>query len=79
MQQTTEPLVRPATTGHEGDHERFAHIVPKNSIVASAVNGTPVTALCSKTWIPSRDPRQFPLCPTCDEIAQLAWGTSELD
>lgn len=79
MQQTTFPARRSAPSQLDGDNERFAHIVPKDSIVESAVNGTPVTALCSKTWIPTRDPRKFPLCPTCAEIAELAWGTSELD
>lgn len=40
----------------DGDHERFAHYVEKNKIVESAVTGTPVKALCGKTWIPNRDP-----------------------
>ena len=51
-----------------GDHERFAHYVRKEKIVESAVSGTPVTALCGKKWIPSRDPNKFTICPTCKEI-----------
>ncbi|MEY3093668.1 MAG: DUF3039 domain-containing protein [Actinobacteria bacterium] len=51
-----------------GDHERFAHYVRKEKIVESAVTGKPVTALCGKRWIPSRDPNKFPICPTCKEI-----------
>ena len=51
-----------------GDHERFAHYVKKEKIVESAVTGTPVTALCGKKWIPTRDPEKFPICPTCKEI-----------
>jgi hypothetical protein len=51
-----------------GDHERFAHYVRKEKIVESAVSGKPVTALCGKRWIPSRDPNKFPICPTCKEI-----------
>ena len=51
-----------------GDHERFAHYVRKEKIVESAVSGKPVTALCGKKWIPSRDPNKFPICPTCKEI-----------
>ena len=34
----------------------------------SAVTGEPVTALCGKGWVPSRDPKKYPLCPECDEI-----------
>ena len=51
-----------------GDHERFSHYVRKEKIVESAVSGKPVTALCGKRWIPSRDPNKFPICPTCKEI-----------
>ena len=51
-----------------GDHERFAHYVKKEKIVESAVTGKPVTALCGKKWIPNRDPKNFPICPTCKEI-----------
>ena len=52
----------------EGDHERFAHYVPKDRIVSSAVEGTPVRALCGKLWVPNRDPKKFPVCPECKEI-----------
>lgn len=52
----------------DGDHERFAHYVPKDKIVESAVTGEPVRALCGKLWTPSRDPSRFPVCPECQEI-----------
>ncbi len=51
-----------------GDHERFSHYVRKEKIVESAVLGTPVIALCGKTWVPGRDPEKFPICPICKEI-----------
>lgn len=51
-----------------GDHERFAHYVRKEKILESAVVGTPVVALCGKVWVPGRDPKRFPVCPTCKEI-----------
>jgi len=51
-----------------GDHERYSHYVRKEKIVESAVMGTPVVALCGKTWVPGRDPDKFPVCPTCKEI-----------
>ena len=62
-----ERTVEPA---EPGDHERFAHYVKKDKIVSSAVTGEPLTALCGKKWVPSRDPSRFPVCPTCKEIYQ---------
>jgi len=52
----------------EGDHERFSHYADKDKIMEAMVNGTPVRALCGKVWIPSRDPKRFPVCPECKEI-----------
>lgn len=51
-----------------GDHERFAHYVRKEKILASALSGNPVVALCGKVWVPGRDPNKFPVCPICKEI-----------
>lgn len=51
-----------------GDHERFAHYVRKEKILESALNGTPVIALCGKVWVPNRDPSKYPICPECKEI-----------
>jgi hypothetical protein len=58
--------IRPDTS--HGDHERFAHYADKNEITESAVTGTPIKALCGKVWVPSRDPKRFPVCPECKEI-----------
>jgi Protein of unknown function (DUF3039) len=63
--------VRPKTSHGDGDHERFAHYVDKSKIVDSMVTGTPVTALCGKVWVPSRDPKRYPVCPTCKEIYEM--------
>lgn len=51
-----------------GDHERFSHYVKKDKIMESALEGNAVVALCGKVWIPSRDPKKFPICPECKEI-----------
>ena len=74
----SDPLESPGLSGdtlvesepqlEEGDHERFAHYVKKDKILASAVMGEPVVALCGKVWVPGRDPKKFPVCPTCKEI-----------
>ncbi len=67
----------------DGDHERMSHIVLEGvklseeefvsagpSVVEGIVNGTPVKALCGKVWVPGRDPKRYPVCPTCKEIAE---------
>ncbi|MDA8268029.1 MAG: DUF3039 domain-containing protein [Actinomycetota bacterium] len=66
----TKPEVADPTT--DGDHERMAHIVDERfgTVAEAIVNGTPCVALCGKVWVPNRDPRRYPLCPTCKEIAQ---------
>ncbi len=76
-----EPLSSPerSTTGllerspveqpvEPGDHERFAHYVNKNKQMESALTGEPVKALCGKVWVPTRDPKKFPVCPACKDI-----------
>ncbi len=84
------PTVSPILTDPalEGDHERMAHIVLEGvetdkgdyvsagpTVVEGIVNATPVKALCGKVWIPGRDPKRFPLCPTCKEIAEsMGWA-----
>lgn len=73
---TVEPVL-------DGDHERMTHIVLEGfkpaegefvsagpSVVEGIVNGTAVRALCGKIWVPGRDPRRYPVCPTCREVAE---------
>lgn len=72
----TAPVVdRPIDTFRKerfdpGDHDRFSHyVIGGNAAVTEAlINGTPVTALCGKVWVPSRDPKKYPVCPECEEI-----------
>ncbi|WP_375002885.1 DUF3039 domain-containing protein [Aeromicrobium sp. CTD01-1L150] len=52
----------------DGDHERFSHYVPKDTLTEAMVNGTPCIALCGKVWVPSRDPQRYPVCPECKDI-----------
>ncbi|HEY0559398.1 MAG: hypothetical protein JWM48_2747 [Mycobacterium sp.] len=61
------PDPTPLTTD-DGDHERFAHYADRNKITESMVTGVPIVALCGKTWVPSRDPKKYPVCPDCKEI-----------
>jgi hypothetical protein len=64
----TEARPVPRLSNGDGDHERFAHYAPKDKIVEASVMGTPITALCGKVWVPSRDPKRFPVCPECKDI-----------
>lgn len=71
----------------DGDHERFTHIVLEgytpedgefvpvgNSVVEGIINSSAIKALCGKVWVPGRDPKKYPICPTCREIAEsLGW------
>ncbi len=70
---TTEPVTQEVTELRldEGESERFAHYAPKEKITEAMVTGTPVTALCGKVWVPSRDPSRYPVCPECKELYEL--------
>ena len=66
-----DTLVRPETKLAEpGDLEKFAHIVDKRfrDPEEALVFGLEVQALCGKRWVPTRDPKQFPICPDCKSI-----------
>ena len=65
---TTKEKTEKKTKTYSQEHERFSHYVDKDAIIPSAVYGTPIRALCGKMWIPSRDPKKYPICPTCKEI-----------
>jgi hypothetical protein len=64
----------------DGDHDRFSHYADKAKLTEAMVMGTPVVALCGKVWVPSRDPKKYPVCPTCKEIWEsLDAGDDEPD
>ena len=37
-------------------------------VLEARINGTPLEALCGHVWVPSRDPKQVPMCQKCKEI-----------
>jgi hypothetical protein len=61
---------RPLPTD-DGDHERFAHYADRDKITEAMVTGTPVVALCGKVWVPTRDPKKYPVCPDCQRLYDL--------
>jgi hypothetical protein len=58
----------PKTQDSDGGLDLFAHYIKKEKVVESAVTGKAVKALCGKKWVPSRDPSNYPICPTCKDI-----------
>ena len=40
-------------------------------VLEARIYGTPVEALCGHVWVPSRDPKQLPLCQACKEIYEM--------
>lgn len=63
---TTEP-----THAHivdRGDDPRTANAI----VLEARIYGTPVTALCGVSWVPSRDPMKLPLCKECERMFPFA-------
>lgn len=40
-------------------------------VLEARVMGTPVEALCGYVWVPSRDPKQLPICEKCKSIYEM--------
>jgi hypothetical protein len=78
---TMTPDVQVSEPERELEDGPVAHIVktkPGESATAlvleARVMGTPLEALCGHVWVPSRDPRQLPVCPACKEIYGMYRG-----
>lgn len=55
-----------------------AHIVKTDpgesaaaKVLEARIYGTPLKALCGHVWVPSRDPKQLPMCEHCKSIYDL--------
>lgn len=62
----------------EDDEPIMSHIIvesegktPAATVTEAMVMGTPLTALCGKVWVPSRNPQNHPVCPTCVDMYKL--------
>jgi hypothetical protein len=40
-------------------------------VLEARIYGTPLEALCGHVWIPSRDPKQLPLCEACKSVYEM--------
>lgn len=73
-----EPTATPTTTLDETTETEdgpVAHIVRTKpgedaaaKVLQARIEGTPIEALCGHTWVPSRDPKQLPVCQKCKDI-----------
>lgn len=41
------------------------HIIRKKDEMVGYFEGREVTALCGYRWVPTRDPKKFPICEAC--------------
>lgn len=59
----------------EPKHAHIVKVEPGESAVAKVtearIYGTPVEALCGLRWVPSRDPKQLPMCQECKSVYEL--------
>jgi len=56
----------------------MAHIVKTDpgesaaaKVLEARIYGTPIEALCGHVWVPSRDPRQLPVCEACKSVYEM--------
>ena len=68
--QTGKPLV-----AHIVKTERDESAEAK--VLEARINGTPLEALCGHVWVPSRDPKQLPMCQACKEIYEMYRGFND--
>lgn len=66
---STEPI---AVLDEGGDHDRFSHMVRKDALERSQATGEPIRALCGKVWVPTKNPDNYPVCPECIRVWELA-------
>ena len=80
---TTTLVQQPSTTTltdeeTETEDGPVAHIVKTKrgedaaaKVLQARIEGTPLEALCGHVWVPSRDPKQLPVCERCKDIYGL--------
>lgn len=68
---TTVQRIDTTTDKPEATHivlERGKDETAAAHVMRARVMGTPVTALCGYTWVPSKDPEKHPVCQECRDI-----------
>lgn len=55
----------------DNDTPKHSHYVDKEYMGDAYVFGEPMMALCGYMWVPTRDPRNYPICPECERLFNL--------
>ena len=69
---TERHIIRPADNEHLLQFVQFGYPKAADILEIAMSRGLVITALCGKTWVPTRDPGRYPVCPTCKEILDAA-------
>ena len=59
--ETAEPIVAHIVKTEPGESAAA-------KVMEARIYGTPLEALCGHVWVPSRDPKQGPMCQKCKDI-----------
>ena len=77
-QATPDVTIRPSDPELDEGPPQVAHIVKvqpgenaQAKVLEARVTGTPIEALCGFVWVPSRDPRNLPLCQACKDVYDM--------
>lgn len=62
--ETGEPIVAHIVKTEPGENAAA-------KVLEARIMGTPLEALCGHVWVPSRDPKQLPMCQKCREIYEM--------
>ena len=62
-------MIRPQVSDPETEREgpRVAHVIRKDAVLPGYVDGVVVEALCGVLFVPTRDPKRYPVCEMCKE------------
>jgi hypothetical protein len=67
-----ETLTEEVTELEPGDCAHIVKVGPGETAAAkiteARIFGTPVEALCGYVWVPSKNPRNMPVCQKCKDI-----------
>ncbi len=61
----------------DSEEPKYAHYAESVSVTEGYVLGKPVVAICGQIFVPSRDPKKFPICPICKQIAESLYLDQE--
>lgn len=66
----TSVLEDTETVDADTGEPKFAHYADSTSVTEGYIMGKAVVAICGKIFIPSRDPKKYPICPICKELSE---------